>query len=125
MAETLTNQSGLDIELCQEPMRVLSNEVEATELALTVTKTQSCDFFVVGGTIRYCVEIKNESGVEITPIRWFDDLDNRLSYIADTFTVDGSPETPTINGQELSWDIGTLAGNQTVNICFKVTVGPA
>ncbi|MCL2176563.1 MAG: hypothetical protein FWB72_01225 [Firmicutes bacterium] len=123
MAETILNQSGLNFEICEDQMVVLSNEVEATELVIIVTKTQSCPYFVVGGTITYCTTIENQSEIPLEDLKWFDNLDQRLTYVEDSFLVDGTQQTPTIDGQELSFNIDTIDINQTITICFKVQVG--
>jgi len=129
MAETLTNQSSLDLELCNAEVTIVSNEIEVNELDLTMTKTADCAYFVVGSVITFCVEIANGSDIELEDLHWYDVLDDRFTYVDDSFTVDGQPETPTIEGQEISWDIDTLgtAAEQptTTTICFQVKVGAA
>jgi len=123
MADSISNRSGLNIDLCDDPMIVMSNEVEVSEIILTLQKTASCEYFITGGTITFCTKINNSSDIEIDDIRWFDDLDPRLSYIADTFLVDGTAATPIIIDQELSYMIETIAPGQSMLICFKVLVG--
>ena len=120
----ITNTSNLNLELCDESVTIASNEVQSKELDLTFTKTQSCQYFITGGTITYCIEIDNRSDVEFDSLRWFDVLDNRLTYVNNTFTANGAPKTPTINGQEISWSFATLHRHERITICFTAKVGP-
>ena len=123
MADTVLNKSGVSVEFCDDPMVVLSNDVEVTELALILTKSANCAYFVTGGTITYCTTINNASDLEIEDSKWFDNLNPRLTYIEDSFLVDGVAAVPTIDGQELSYNISSLLPNQSMVICFKVLVG--
>jgi len=50
-----------------------------------------------------------------------DNLSQGLTYINGSFTVNGTVETPTINGQEISYAL-TLVPNTVTMICFKVLV---
>lgn len=121
----IRNMSGVDIELCGETVTVSSNETEADELDLTITKSQSCDIVVVGSVLTYCVEIANNSTLNFENLVWRDVLNARLTYVEDSFTVNEVPETPTIEGQELSWLIPQLNAGQTIEICFRAKLGPA
>lgn len=94
MADIITNQSSLDFDLCEEPVTIISNETEANELDLQIIKSQSCDYFVPGSVITYCVDVINNSDVTLENLLWHDTLDPRLLYIWDSFTVDGEPEDP-------------------------------
>lgn len=125
MGNVLTNQSQLEFAICDgdDAVVISSNETIADEVSLTITKTQSCDYFVVGSRITYCVFVYNNSAVTLEALRWYDTLDSRLTYVVDSFTVEGEIEIPTESGQTLEWIIDELPASSGVEICFQVIVG--
>ena len=126
---TIINKSTLDLEYNGEARSITSNLTFAYgQLDFTVNKSVSCGYFLVGSILTYCTQIMNSSDVMLEGLRWFDVLEDRLSYVENSFTVsvnneDPTEETPDIDGQELGWDIGTLGGGELVTICFKAKVG--
>ncbi|MCL2369618.1 MAG: hypothetical protein FWC80_00060 [Firmicutes bacterium] len=119
----IINQSNVGLDLCDTPVTIASNETVAEELKLSLKKYQSCPLYVVGMTMKYCVEVTNDSSVPLYDLRWSDLLDSKLTYVTGSFKVDGVDQTPTIIGQELSYMIDTIASGQTIEICFSAIVG--
>ena len=120
---TITNESNLDLTLCEGEITVTSNSAESEELDLTINKTVNCPYYVVGNKLTYCTTIKNNSEYNFEDLTWRDTLASRLTYVEDSFTVNGTAETPTQDGQELSYDIASLAEDETITICFQALVG--
>ena len=119
------NSSHLDVEVDGVTKTIDSNEVQVEVVNLSIVKSAASSWTIQGGTIHYCVAVTNESETEtITDAVFRDVLADRLTYVEDSFTVDGDEETPVISGQTISYTIPTLEPEQTVNICFAVTVGP-
>ena len=119
----IENTSELDIEACEETVVVTSNTVDIDVLDLTVVKTASCGFAVQGGTVTFCTTIQNSSKTEIKDAVFHDALNSRLTYVANSFIVNGTHHTPTIKGQTIEYKL-TLPKNSKTTICFKVKIGP-
>ena len=117
-----SNQSFLDLELCDSAVSVESNEVVTDIIDLTIEKEADCNMAVIGGTICYTVTIKNNSDIELETI-FRDPLASNLVYVQDSFTVDGEPQTPTYDAAShvLSYPL-TLDPHCEVVIRFCVKV---
>ena len=122
----IENFSELGVTACDETIFATSNTVELEILDLSIVKSVSCPWTVVGGTVQFCVTITNPSDDMALPDAIFRDvLNDRLTYVEDTFTVDGHPETPIYNPDTntLEYTIPVIEPNSSVTICFKVKVG--
>ena len=124
------NQTFLDLELCEEAVTVQSNQVETDIIDLTIVKSASCNVALVGGKICYKVTITNNSDVDLEYIMFRDPLAPNLTYIEGSFEVDGTPQTPTIVGNELQYELTIPAIEEDeppvpVVITFCVTVDSA
>jgi len=122
MGIPITNTSSVDISSCDDVITVTSDPLDVYQLQLAVVKTSSCQVASVGGTIKYCVSITNTTGTALFDLVFKDLLDVNLSYVNDSFTVDGQGYTPTIVGQLLSYEIDEIQNEQEIVICFKVDV---
>ena len=118
----IINKSKIEIEACDETIIVESNEVTVHKLHLNVVKTAACNITVIGHQIKYCVSVKNESGVDLSNLLFKDTIDPHTSYVPGSFEVDGHPKTPTVQGHTISYKIPELKDGKTTNICFRVKV---
>jgi len=118
----VANTAELDVVSCdgEEPTTIQSNKEEVEIVDIVVEKTANCPIAFVGGTIQYCITVTNPSLHEFQST-FRDVLDSRLEYVDGSFTVDGTTQTPTISGQEIS-HLVTIPADSTVTICFKVKV---
>ncbi|MCL2675435.1 MAG: hypothetical protein FWE84_02435 [Firmicutes bacterium] len=116
------NISQLDVEACEETVVIESNEVEVEIVDLTLTKTVSCEFTFPGGVLTFCTLIENESEREIEDALFRDALDDRLTFIAGTFTVNGVPTTPVYENNTLEYLIPLISPESEIEICFDVRV---
>lgn len=110
-----------DFDFCEEAMVVNSNTVETEIIDLQVTKTANVPFTMVGQTICYTVTIVNNSDVDVEDILFTDPLESYLTYVDGSFAVDGTPETPTVTGNEIQYELSVPAG-ATVLVTFCVVV---
>ena len=117
-----TNQSYLDLELCESPVCIESNTVTTDIIELTIEKQADCNMTVIGGTICYTVTIKNNSDIELETV-FRDPLASNLVYITGSFMVDGQHRTPSYDEQThvLSYPL-TLEPHCEVVIRFCVKV---
>ena len=122
MRDLITNKSQIEIEACDETIVIESNEETVHKLKLEVIKTAGCKVTAVGHHISYCVTVKNESEVDLYDLLFKDVLDDRTSYVDGSFRVNGSPATPTVVGQTITYVIPEIEDDETITICFKVTV---
>ena len=122
MAEQITNRSQIEIEACDETIAVQSNETTVNVLQLHVVKTAGCNITAVGHHIDYCVRVTNDSGVTLYDLVFRDTIDSRTSYVTGSFTVDGTPRTPTVQGHTITYVIPELRDDESINICFRVRV---
>jgi uncharacterized repeat protein (TIGR01451 family) len=119
---TLDNQTFLDLELCGDAVTIDSNEVVTEILDIKITKSASCPYTVIGGTICYTVVIENNSDVELVDVVFRDPLAPGLTYATGSFKVNGASEVPEYDNNILSY-ILTLPPNSTITIEFCVHVG--
>ncbi|MCL2580042.1 MAG: InlB B-repeat-containing protein [Oscillospiraceae bacterium] len=119
---SITNSAQIEIEACDETIVIESNEETVNKLRLVVIKTAGCKITAVGHHIDYCVSVKNESGVRLYELLFKDILDPSTSYTAGSFRVNGTPATPTVAGQTITYLIPELEDDKEVVICFRVAV---
>ena len=122
MLDSITNRAQIEIEACDETIIVESNEATINKLHLIVVKTAGCNVTAVGHHIDYCVSVKNESGVDLYDLLFKDILDSDTSYVAGSFRVNGTPATPTVVGQTITYLIPEIEDDEEVVICFRVRV---
>ena len=122
MTNLITNKSQIELEACDETIVVESNEETVRKLVLEVVKTAGCTVVAVGHDIRYCVSVKNESGIDLYDLLFKDVIDASTSYVSGSFTVNGDPETPTVAGRTITYMIPELKDDETITICFRVKV---
>ena len=119
---SIKNKAFLDVPLCDEIVTIETKETTALKLELLFEKEQSCSLVMPGSTIKYTVTITNKSPVEVTDLLFRDTIDAGAEYVAGSFTVNGTPETPTAVGKELNYQIAKIAANGKVVITFAVKV---
>jgi uncharacterized repeat protein (TIGR01451 family) len=119
---SIKNKSRVEIDTCDELISFISNEVVAYYLDIELIKTQSCMWAVHGQTLTYHTTIKNRSTQTVIDLKFYDTLDLGLQYVVGSFKVNGTPETPEIHGQELSYVIHKIDPNETITISFQVKV---
>ena len=118
----IINKAQIEIEACGETITVESNEETVRKLHLEIHKTAGCNITAVGHHIRYCISVKNESGVDLHDLLFKDTIDSHTSYVTGSFTVNGTPRTPTVLGHTITYEISEIEDDDTVNICFRVLV---
>jgi uncharacterized repeat protein (TIGR01451 family) len=119
---TITNTANAELELCGELVQITSNTVNLEVAEIIIRKYANCSFTIVGGTVRFCIEVSNPSAATINNVLIRDVLDPRLQYIPGTFFVNGVPATPTVVGNVLSYNIPAIPPFSTVVACFRVRV---
>jgi uncharacterized repeat protein (TIGR01451 family) len=120
----IENQAFIDIESCEEMLTLESNEEQVTKVELEIVKTAGCRYTIAGGTIRWCTKIKNNSGIDVEDITFRDILAQGTSYVADSFTVNGAPATPTYiaDMRKLTYHIAEIEEGEEITICFRAHV---
>jgi uncharacterized repeat protein (TIGR01451 family) len=116
----IENQSFIDIESCEETFSLDSNKVEVIKIDLEIEKMAGCRYVAPNGEIKWCTTIKNHSGVAVEDLLFRDVLAAGTSYVAGSFTVNGTPVTPSVSGQTIIHPISKIENGETVVICFKV-----
>jgi uncharacterized repeat protein (TIGR01451 family)/fimbrial isopeptide formation D2 family protein len=86
--------------------------------ALTIQKTTTATSVVPGSTITYQINVINSSGGQASNVVVSDLLNANLIYSSSTYT-------PSISGQALSWNLGTMQNNQVAAISLTVQVSTA
>ena len=100
---------------------ITSNTV-TTALLLAPTMLKAVDKLTasIGDTLTYTITITNPALQAITNIPFTDTIAAGATYVASSFTVNGSAATPTITGSTLTYTIPTIASLATATITFKV-----
>jgi uncharacterized repeat protein (TIGR01451 family) len=118
----IKNKAYLEIEACEEDLVIESNEVVAETIDLKLEKTQSCNYAVVGGKLKYTVKIINQCDTDILNVNFMDIFDDCCEYVAGSFEVDGKKETPTVVDNILEYLLHEIKGDETITITFEVKI---
>lgn len=102
----------------------INSNTVSTLLLLAPTITKAVDKLTanVGDVLNYTVTVSNISLSAYTNIPFTDIVADGATYVTDSFKVNGSAATPTINGKTLSYTIANIAALEAVTIQFQVTV---
>ena len=114
-AYTLNSVSALRFDIPLDP---------ASELSLTKVADRS--FADVGDYINYTISIQNQ-GLSPVPVNLFDSLPRGFSYLEGTsFQNDLGISDPRVadNGTDLTFNLGVLAPNETIELDYALRVGP-
>ena len=79
-----------------------------------LVKAQSSNMVVSAGTITYTITITNNTINSISNFNLLDTIPTGMSYAAGTFKINGTPESPTLTGQDLSYQFAALSTGITV-----------
>ncbi len=90
---------------------------------LVVSKSASKTRASAGDFIRFTVRVANRTAAALAPVTLTDRLPGGFRYQNGSFRVDGSPATPSINGDELRYEIPALAPGEEVEIRYVTLVG--
>jgi uncharacterized repeat protein (TIGR01451 family) len=120
----LDNQSAFDFELCGKTITLESNEVK-TQIVdfddITITKSASCAYAIVGKNLCYTIVIKNDGDVGFADVLFRDQLAGNTEYVTDSFTVNNISQTPTIVNNEIQYELDIPANSTTtIKFCVKV-----
>ncbi|MCL2755681.1 MAG: hypothetical protein FWE45_01365 [Firmicutes bacterium] len=118
--EKIKNRALVELDMCGEKVEVASEPIETTPVKVRVTKTQECDFVVIGEKIRYKVEIENECGGDLYNIKFKDELDECCEFVEGSFMVDGHEREPEIIEGAIEYVIEELESCGKVEITFEV-----
>ncbi|MNT10363.1 hypothetical protein D3C72_1451900 [compost metagenome] len=124
MATQYTNQSTSNVTIEGQLLNFQSNTVLSelfTDASVTLVKSQSADLVVSGGSITYTIVISNLSLTSLNDFNLLDTIPTGMTYTADSFKVNATAQTPTINNQDLSYNFETLPVGVTT-VTFDCTI---
>jgi len=87
-------------------------------LGIEITKTASTTQLCPDATTTVTLTVHNTSTVAISSVTATDDLPAGISYVANSTGGTCATAEPTINGQTLTFNIGTLNADQTCTVTF-------
>ncbi|MFQ6860700.1 MAG: DUF11 domain-containing protein [Beduini sp.] len=104
--------------------QTINSNAVSTLLLLPPTILKAVDKLTakIGDTLLYTITITNVSLSDISSIAFSDTIAAGATYVADSFTVNGTKATPTVNSQIISYTIPTIAAAGIATIKFNVTV---
>ena len=123
----ITNQSSFEFDLCEDTVVIESNEI-GVEVVDTdcyrVEKTASCGYVAAGGEVTFCSTIRSTCTEHHGSAFTFKDLlAPEFEYLPGSFTVNGTHETPTVNGHLVEFHLmDSHWQNGQITICFRVRV---
>lgn len=91
-------------------------------LAPTVTKTVDKLSANIGDTLTYTVTVTNVSLSAISNLPFSDTLPPGALYLTDSFTLNGSPVTPGLSDNTLTYTIPSVPAAKSAVISFQVLV---
>ncbi len=124
MATQFSNKATSNVVVDGQTVNFSSNTVVAElfdSSSVTLVKSQNTPLVVSGGTITYTVVITNLALTPVTNFNFLDTIPTGMSYKTGTFTVNGTSQSPTVTGQNLSYVITTLATGVTT-VVFECDV---
>ena len=94
--------------------KTATKSIIVSESALTVTNTTPSDVYRPGDEYTYTVSVKNNGSNVSKSVTLEDTIDSRLELV--------NSSSATINGQKLTWSLGTIAANETktTNVTVRV-----
>lgn len=104
-------------------LKINSNTV-STVLLLAPTVLKAVDKLTasIGDTLTYTVTITNVGLSQLTNLPFTDVLPNGSTFVAGSFTVNGSAATPTLTTNTLTYTIPSIAALGTASVQFQVKV---
>ena len=87
-----------------------------------ISKTVDKATASVGEVVTYTVTISNPSEVSMSNLTFTDALPAGITYLAGSFEVNGSPTTPIVSGNNLTYNIPAIGAGQNVVLTFQATV---
>lgn len=109
--------------IIQDGVTTTSNTVSTIILLEpTIVKTVDKNFANRGEIVEYSITITNISLQDMTFLEFSDVLPEGCTYIADSFAIDGLPQTPTITGNTITHTIDAIGSESAITITFRVTV---
>jgi len=124
MKNKIENIAVVSIEGCGKTIEITSNEVVTTPVKLRIEKTQECNIVQVGENIKYTIEIENECG-DLDNLTFEDRLDPCTEFVENTFRVNREVRHPEVEGNTLTYNIGSLESCETLSINFEAKVTEA
>jgi uncharacterized repeat protein (TIGR01451 family) len=92
-----------------------TDTVQATSNSLTLSKSASTSEVFPGGMIEYTVQLQNTGNGNLTNVRATDNLPANVTVVDA-----GGGNT---NGNQITWNIGTLAANSTRTLNYRISLG--
>ncbi len=89
--------------------------------AIVVTKTASASVVSVGDRVNFRIVISGPFGITLGTTTIADQLPPGMLYAPGTSLVNGAQQNPTINGNELTWTVPSLASPLT--IAYSTAIG--
>ncbi len=116
---TITNQASVNYGGAD----INSNHV-VTTLLLPPTLLKTVDKLLasIGESLTYTIVITNVGLTTLTDLPFSDVIPAGADYIESSFTVNGSPETPTITDDTLSFTIPSISALGLATLSFQVEV---
>jgi uncharacterized repeat protein (TIGR01451 family) len=96
--------------------------VSIPTVAPTVNKQANALSVSPGGALQYSIEYANPGASGLTGVQVVDTLPAGVSF--GSATLNGAPVAPAVSGQQLTFNVGSLAAGASGTIVINVTVGP-
>ncbi len=104
----------------ENPIQVVDFGNKLSASPLVVTKVADAAEIVVGSTITFTITVTNSGDASIENVELVDNLGPGLIYDA----VNSQPKADHINGNSLTWDLGTLGPQESREILLRAVVDP-
>lgn len=122
----LINKVSNTASITYDGKTINSNKVDTLLLlAPTIVKAVDKLSAAVGSTLTYTITITNLALGAITNLPFSDSIPDGTTYVADSFTVNGTKVTPTVTSKVLTYTIPTIPslGVSVVKFDVQVTGG--
>ncbi len=116
---TLTNSASVTF----NGSPVVSNSVQTLlELVPTIVKAVDKATASINDILTYTVTVTNIGATEITDLPFADTLPTGSAYVADSFKVNNTAETPTVTDNAITYTIPSISAAGTAIITFQAAV---
>jgi len=97
-----------------------SNQVTTEIIDIEITKS-TCQFVLSGKDICYTIIATNYSDIDFNNLLFSDELDSNVTYVPNTFLVNGDQKTPMMADNTIQYLINIPSGDSVeMKFCVRV-----
>ncbi len=133
-SEEVVSTNGIVTLVCLEDTEECSEEdtlvteisrasVDIDDIGISIEKSNDKPSASVGDTVTYTLVVANDGESPVFDVEVTDALPGGFTYVPGSTTINGSSEPdPSISGNNLTWNVGTVISGEPVTIVYQATI---